>query len=417
MNPLPFILLAISLPLLLGSVCNAELRTWNAVNGKEVEAEFVSNEKGIVKLKLKSGKIFEVPADKLSKEDNEFIGSLAKPEGVFLKETERRDDGFTYLKGSDTPYTGKIFINYENGQKRAEANYKDGKGDGLAVSWHQNGTKAAEVNHKDGKQEGLSVRWHQNGTKAAEGNYKDGKADGLSVKWYENGQKKAEVNHKDGKKDGLSVKWHQNGTKAAEGNYKDGEVDGLWLIWHENGQKMAEANWKGRKIEGSAKYWNSKGEPVDSLKEANIKPEESVAETKPKTEGVNYDDIEYREDIYYVKGSDTPYTGKSYRLHPNGQKELEENFKDGKRDGLFVGWYENGQKRSEGNYKDGEQYGLYPTWHENGEKRSEVNIKDGLYDGLLTGWHDNGQKAHESNWKDGKIVSQKDWDEEGELIE
>ena len=288
MNTVPLFLIIVSLPLLLGSVCHAELRTWNAVNGKEVEAEFVSNEKGIVKLKLKSGKIFEVPADKLSKEDNEFIGSLAKPEGVFLKETERRDDGFTYLKGSDTPYTGKIFINYENGQKRAEANYKDGKLDGLAVMWHQNGTKAAEVNHKDGKQEGLSVRWHQNGTKAAEGNYKDGKADGLSVKWHENGQ------------------------KAGERNYKDDE-----LI--------------------SRKYWNSKGEPVDSLKEANIKPEESVAETKPKTEGVNYDDIEYREDIYYVKGSDTPYTGKSYRLHPNGQKELEENFKDGKRDGLFVG--------------------------------------------------------------------------------
>ena len=41
-----------------------------------------SNEKGIVKLKLKSGKVFEVPANKLSKEDNEFISSLAKPEGV-----------------------------------------------------------------------------------------------------------------------------------------------------------------------------------------------------------------------------------------------------------------------------------------------------------------------------------------------
>ena len=53
----------------LGSVCNAELRTWTAVNGKEVEAEFASNEKGIVKLKLKSGKVFEVPANKLSKEE------------------------------------------------------------------------------------------------------------------------------------------------------------------------------------------------------------------------------------------------------------------------------------------------------------------------------------------------------------
>ena len=63
--------------IVLGSVCHAELRTWTAVNGKEVEAEFVSNEEGIVKLKLKSGKIFEVPANKLSKEDNAFISSLA----------------------------------------------------------------------------------------------------------------------------------------------------------------------------------------------------------------------------------------------------------------------------------------------------------------------------------------------------
>ena len=62
--------------------CNAELRTWTAVNGNKVDAEFISNEKGIVKLKLNSGKVFEVPTNKLSKEDNEFIGSLTKPEGV-----------------------------------------------------------------------------------------------------------------------------------------------------------------------------------------------------------------------------------------------------------------------------------------------------------------------------------------------
>ena len=67
--------------IVLGSVCHAELRTWTAVNGKEVEAEFVSNEKGMVKLKLKTGKVFEVSANKLCKEDNEFISSLAKPEG------------------------------------------------------------------------------------------------------------------------------------------------------------------------------------------------------------------------------------------------------------------------------------------------------------------------------------------------
>ena len=68
--------------IVLGSVCHAELRTWTAVNGKEVEAEFVSNEKGIVKLKLKSSKVFEVPANKLSMEDNDFISSLADKDGI-----------------------------------------------------------------------------------------------------------------------------------------------------------------------------------------------------------------------------------------------------------------------------------------------------------------------------------------------
>ena len=55
------------------ATCNAELRTWTAVNGKEIEAEFISNIDGYVSLKLKSGKVFEVPLDKLSKDDQKFL--------------------------------------------------------------------------------------------------------------------------------------------------------------------------------------------------------------------------------------------------------------------------------------------------------------------------------------------------------
>jgi antitoxin component YwqK of YwqJK toxin-antitoxin module len=156
------------------ATCNAELRTWTAVNGKEVEAEFVSNEKGVVKLKLKSGKVFEVPADKLSKEDNEFISSLVKPEGVNGDELEERE-GIMYLNGSDTPYTGKVFRLYKNGQKSGEINYKDGKQDGLETDWEKNGQKTIEKNWKDGKPDGLWLRWHDNGQKNEEVNWKDGK--------------------------------------------------------------------------------------------------------------------------------------------------------------------------------------------------------------------------------------------------
>ena len=50
------------------------------------------------------------------------------------------------------------------------------------------------------------------------------------------------------------------------------------------------------------------------------------------------------------------------------------------------------------------------------EKLSErVTIKDGKQDGLLTSWYENGQLHYEGNYKDGKLISEKKWDEDGNL--
>ena len=121
-------------------------------------------------------------------------------------------------------------------------------------------------------------------------------------------------------------------------------------------------------------------ESVGKVKE-EVKPEEPVAETKPKLEGVNQDELERRGEfpnfIYFIKGSDTPYTGKFYGLYENGKKEIEVNLKDGKQDGLLSLWHENGQKKEEGNYKDGKMDGLWTSWHENGQKKLEGNFEDG----------------------------------------
>ncbi|MDC0201162.1 hypothetical protein OAK04_02100 [Verrucomicrobia bacterium] len=97
--------------------------------------------------------------------------------------------------------------------------------------------------------------------------------------------------------------------------------------------------------------------------------EKHVSEVKPELEGVNAEELEEREGIAYLKGSDTPYTGKAYGLHKNGQKWVEKNFKDGKGDGLLVEWYKNGQKERESNWKNGKLDGLIVGWHENGQKR------------------------------------------------
>ena len=98
MNPVPFILLAISLPLLLGG-CGE----------KESVAE---------------------------------VGPQL--DGVNLDQLEKRE-GIQYLSDSDTPYTGKAFALYENGQKSFEENFNKGISNGLQIMWHENGQKSFEV--------------------------------------------------------------------------------------------------------------------------------------------------------------------------------------------------------------------------------------------------------------------------------
>ena len=149
-----------------------------------------------------------------------------------------------------------------------------------------------------------------------------------------------------------------------------------------------------------------------------VKPEEPVAETKPELEGLNQDELEERESIFYLKGSGTPYTGKYYSLHPSGQKKVEGYYKDGKDHGLMVIWHENGQKSSEGNWQNNKEEGLWVDFDENGKKEVEYNYKDGEFEGITTQWHENGQKKSEVSWEDGDVISDgKFWNSKGERVD
>ena len=91
---------------------------------------------------------------------------------------------------------------------------------------------------------------------------------------------------------------------------------------------------------------------------------------------VNVEELEEREYITYLKGSDTPYTGKAFTLYNNGK--METNFKDGKEHGLKTMLYKNGQKGLWAHFKDGKPDGLALQWHENGQKQGEAYFKDGV---------------------------------------
>ena len=136
-----------------------------------------------------------------------------------------------------------------------------------------------------------------------------------------------------------------------------------------------------------------------------------------KSDGVNLDELEDREGVAYLKNSDSPYTGKCFEFHDNGQKKSEANLKDGKQDGLMVSWHENGQKKTEENFKDGEYDGPAVNWYENGQKKGEGNFKDGKQDGLMVWWHKNGKKRGQVTTKGGESISQQFWNSKGEEVD
>ncbi|HIG84114.1 MAG TPA: hypothetical protein EYG40_02135 [Verrucomicrobia bacterium] len=145
-------------------------------------------------------------------------------------------------------------------------------------------------------------------------------------------------------------------------------------------------------VEKEIRSFRSLEDPLSKVLTPSDKP---TTETKSKLDGVNRDKIEYRlDDLYYLKSSDAPYTGK-----------------------VFEEW--SGQQRVETNYIDGKLDGLSESWHENGKKASEANYKDGKQNGLSVGFHENGQKWREVNWENGELVegSEKFWNTKGDPVD
>ncbi len=96
----------------------------------------------------------------------------------------------------------------------------------IEITYYKKTQNGIEMVKKEG--------YWRNGQQEEEENYKDGKRDGLDISWYKNGQKEYERTYKDGEKDGLETKWYSNGQKYWKGTYKDGERISL-KRWNQDG--------------------------------------------------------------------------------------------------------------------------------------------------------------------------------------
>ena len=106
------------------------------------------------------------------------------------------------------------------------------------------------------------------------------------------------------------------------------------------------------------------------------------------------DDFVKRNNLYYKKFTDVPFTGEISGKR-NGK------FKKGKKDGLWETYYENGQLLFKENYKNGKRDGLSEWYLLDGQLSEKGNYKDGKKDGLWEWFNEDGSLKKTETWKNG----------------
>ena len=119
-------------------------------------------------------------------------------------------------------------------------------------------------------------------------------------------------------------------------------------------------------------------------------------------DAVNVRVLEYRgeddDELYYMPGSQTPYTGWFYGKS-NGQLRHLTHTKEGRWDGEPTGWYQSGQKRFQREFKKGDLV-TFITWKPNGEKCPVTNVVDG--NGVAIWYDEDGSVDYRFTYRDGE---------------
>ncbi|MBN37404.1 MAG: hypothetical protein CMI29_02970 [Opitutae bacterium] len=268
---------------------------------------------------------------------------------VFYDETNTQsDEGLSKMEF--------IIERYENGNKREEGSYLDGKKEGLWIYYKTDGTEFFRTSYDSGIElnrsqvqesrkernpetpQSLSnmefvVERYENGNKRGEGYYFNGKKEGLWIYYrtdeteffrtsYESGEdlnrsqlpnEKPFIEVKVSKDESpidkkFIVERYQNGNKREEGSYLNGKKEGLWIYYATDGTEFF------RKIYESGKELS----------------------TNPSTNEQTSDEIKTRK--------------------PKGSSQEE----------FIIERYENGNKREEGSYLNGIKEGLWIYYRTDG---------------------------------------------------
>ena len=279
----------------------SEFREFTDNQGRTIRAKIFETDGLMVKLELDDGSGFQTPISVFSANDQAFIkswrpdmsGSSVNEQRVEISQVEVVD-GYYHKIGDELGISGVAYENFiddtpkaeihllyglqhgkytqwyeSTGNKEFEANFYQGKRDGVTTFWYPSGNLQSQISYKADVKHGLSTFWYENGQIKSEGIYHAGQKYGIRTEWYENGQKKSEVNYSNNKPEGVGTNWYPNGQKHISATFTNGLQTGSYMEWHPNGQKKKEAAYDDRGILVSdIVQWDEEGKEIKESRKA-----------------------------------------------------------------------------------------------------------------------------------------------------
>ena len=339
---------------------------------------------------------------------------------------------FSLVKVNDTIKSLKNGVEknwYSKNQLQYVMYYENGLTQGLATRWYESGQKSSEDNYLNGLHIGKHISWNKDGSLKEEGEYiitnqesKQNLQNGIWKEYNENGKLLRfkqfkngllflyEIYNEDGTlksrtfypdpKNGnyngayIETKYFSNGKISDECFYQNikpigmcsGFINGLELHYYINGNIKSVKNYNNGEIYGYSIEWLSDG---SLLSFKNYK---------------NYKNFEIINNAVLAKEFFDKYTN---RPEPNGK------LVNGKKEGLWVYWFDKEHKQFEMNFHDGILDSLFTAYYSNGKKMYEIEIRDGIKNGKYRTWYVNGNIKFNGIFVNGK-VNGTTWSEYGE---
>jgi antitoxin component YwqK of YwqJK toxin-antitoxin module len=167
--------------------------------------------------------------------------------------------GLAYEMAGRTPFTGRAYSYFPNGDTQTVVTYKDGILDGAVASWYSKDLKQVEGLFDKGQKVGVWKLYFESGKIKKQTTYSNNIEDGAETFWFENGNIEKSGTYSEGKLDGKYTWYYENGQKKQEGFFSAGGEDSTWSEWYETGKQKMIGHLANFERNGDWTYWDEQG--------------------------------------------------------------------------------------------------------------------------------------------------------------